>query len=144
MKRVTGGGLPADLWSDMMTVVHAGKPSESLIRCRRRYRDQRSGGTTHLLLSRPQPGVQRGRSEPQGQRRCPAVEPGLFSGAHSRLTGVRMDTDVLDTLKLALDGGGVTVPETGDVLFLRAEPGPVLPLLPKGSADLPADVQAAA
>ena len=42
-----------------------------------------------------------------------------------------MDTDVLDTLKLALDGGGVTVPETGDVLFLRAEPGPVLPLLPK-------------
>ena len=31
MKRVTGGGLPADLWSDMMTVVHAGKPSESLI-----------------------------------------------------------------------------------------------------------------
>ncbi len=31
MKRVTGGGLPADLWSDMMEVVHAGKPSESLI-----------------------------------------------------------------------------------------------------------------
>jgi penicillin-binding protein 1A len=31
MKRVTGGGLPADLWSDMMTVVHAGMPSESLI-----------------------------------------------------------------------------------------------------------------
>lgn len=42
-----------------------------------------------------------------------------------------MDTDVLDTLKLALDGGGVTVPETGAVLFLRAEPGPVLPLLPR-------------
>jgi 16S rRNA (guanine1207-N2)-methyltransferase len=42
-----------------------------------------------------------------------------------------MDTDVLETLKLALDGGGVTVPESGDVLFLRAEPGPVLPLLPK-------------
>tara|TARA_R110000787_G_scaffold3868_18_gene14978 strand:- start:12116 stop:14107 length:1992 start_codon:yes stop_codon:yes gene_type:complete len=31
MKRVTGGGLPADLWSDMMALVHAGKPSESLI-----------------------------------------------------------------------------------------------------------------
>jgi penicillin-binding protein 1A len=31
MKRVTGGGLPADLWSDMMEVVHAGKPPESLI-----------------------------------------------------------------------------------------------------------------
>ncbi|KJS38291.1 MAG: penicillin-binding protein 1A [Hyphomonas sp. BRH_c22] len=31
MKRVTGGGLPADLWSDMMELVHAGKPSESLI-----------------------------------------------------------------------------------------------------------------
>ncbi|KJS38290.1 MAG: hypothetical protein VR74_06110 [Hyphomonas sp. BRH_c22] len=42
-----------------------------------------------------------------------------------------MDTDVLDTLKLALDGGGVTVPESGTVLFLRAEPGPVLPLLPR-------------
>jgi 16S rRNA (guanine1207-N2)-methyltransferase len=42
-----------------------------------------------------------------------------------------MDTDVLETLKLALDGGGVTVPETGDVLFLRAEPGPAIPLLPK-------------
>ncbi|KCZ93750.1 class I SAM-dependent methyltransferase [Hyphomonas johnsonii] len=41
-----------------------------------------------------------------------------------------MDTDVLDTLMLALDGGGVTVPETGDILFLRAEPGPVLSLLP--------------
>ncbi|MFH1516459.1 MAG: methyltransferase [Pseudomonadota bacterium] len=42
-----------------------------------------------------------------------------------------MDTDVLDTLKLALDGGGVTVPDTGGVLFLRAEPGPALPLLPR-------------
>ncbi|WP_081812127.1 transglycosylase domain-containing protein [Hyphomonas chukchiensis] len=31
MKRVTGGGLPADLWSDMMELVHAGKPPESLI-----------------------------------------------------------------------------------------------------------------
>ena len=31
MKRVTGGGLPADLWSDMMELVHAGMPSESLI-----------------------------------------------------------------------------------------------------------------
>ncbi|KDA03161.1 1A family penicillin-binding protein [Hyphomonas oceanitis SCH89] len=31
MKRVTGGGLPADLWSDMMEVVHEGKPPESLI-----------------------------------------------------------------------------------------------------------------
>lgn len=31
MKRVTGGGLPADLWSDMMALVHAGKPPESLI-----------------------------------------------------------------------------------------------------------------
>ncbi|KCZ93751.1 transglycosylase domain-containing protein [Hyphomonas johnsonii] len=31
MKRVTGGGLPADLWSDMMEIVHAGKPPESLI-----------------------------------------------------------------------------------------------------------------
>jgi penicillin-binding protein 1A len=31
MKRVTGGGLPADLWSDMMELVHTGMPSESLI-----------------------------------------------------------------------------------------------------------------
>ncbi|MEH6694755.1 MAG: PBP1A family penicillin-binding protein [Hyphomonas sp.] len=31
MKRVSGGGLPADLWSDMMEVVHAGSPPESLI-----------------------------------------------------------------------------------------------------------------
>lgn len=43
---------------------------------------------------------------------------------------MRMDIDVLETLKLALEGGGVTVPQTGAVLFLRAEPGPVLPLLP--------------
>jgi penicillin-binding protein 1A len=31
MKRVSGGGLPADLWSDVMELVHAGKPPESLI-----------------------------------------------------------------------------------------------------------------
>ncbi|MBU1286085.1 MAG: PBP1A family penicillin-binding protein [Alphaproteobacteria bacterium] len=31
MKRVSGGGLPADLWSDMMEVVHVGSPPESLI-----------------------------------------------------------------------------------------------------------------
>lgn len=31
MKRVTGGALPADLWSDMMELVHAGRPPESLI-----------------------------------------------------------------------------------------------------------------
>ncbi len=31
MKRVSGGGLPADIWSDMMEVVHAGSPPESLI-----------------------------------------------------------------------------------------------------------------
>ena len=31
MKKVTGGGLPADLWSDMMEIAHAGKPPERLI-----------------------------------------------------------------------------------------------------------------
>lgn len=31
MKKVTGGGLPADLWSDMMTIAHAGKKPERLI-----------------------------------------------------------------------------------------------------------------
>ncbi|MCA8900193.1 MAG: PBP1A family penicillin-binding protein [Hyphomonas sp.] len=31
MKKVTGGGLPADLWSDMMELAHAGKTPEPLI-----------------------------------------------------------------------------------------------------------------
>ncbi|HPE48531.1 MAG TPA: PBP1A family penicillin-binding protein [Hyphomonas sp.] len=31
MKKVTGGGLPADLWSDMMEIAHAGKRPEDLI-----------------------------------------------------------------------------------------------------------------
>lgn len=31
MDRVTGGGLPADLWSDMMEIAHAGMRPESLI-----------------------------------------------------------------------------------------------------------------
>tara|TARA_B100000614_G_scaffold256971_1_gene276464 strand:+ start:385 stop:2556 length:2172 start_codon:yes stop_codon:yes gene_type:complete len=31
MKKVTGGGLPADLWSDMMELAHAGKTPERLI-----------------------------------------------------------------------------------------------------------------
>ncbi|MEZ5947091.1 transglycosylase domain-containing protein [Hyphomonas sp.] len=31
MKKVTGGGLPADLWSDMMELAHVGKTPESLI-----------------------------------------------------------------------------------------------------------------
>ena len=31
MKKVTGGGLPADLWSDMMEIAHAGKTPERLI-----------------------------------------------------------------------------------------------------------------
>jgi len=31
MKKVTGGGLPADLWSDMMAIAHDGKTPERLI-----------------------------------------------------------------------------------------------------------------
>ena len=31
MKKVTGGGLPADLWSDMMEIAHDGKTPEALI-----------------------------------------------------------------------------------------------------------------
>jgi len=31
MKKVTGGGLPADLWSDMMEIAHTGKKPEALI-----------------------------------------------------------------------------------------------------------------
>jgi penicillin-binding protein 1A len=31
MKKVTGGGLPADLWSDMMVIAHAGKTPARLI-----------------------------------------------------------------------------------------------------------------
>ena len=31
MKKVTGGGLPADLWSDMMEIAHTGKTPERLI-----------------------------------------------------------------------------------------------------------------
>ncbi|MEZ6013295.1 MAG: PBP1A family penicillin-binding protein [Hyphomonas sp.] len=31
MKKVTGGGLPADLWSDMMEIAHNGKKPEALI-----------------------------------------------------------------------------------------------------------------
>ena len=31
MKKVTGGGLPADLWSDMMEIAHKGKTPERLI-----------------------------------------------------------------------------------------------------------------
>src|SRR5690606_21643885 len=30
MKRVTGGGLPAELWSDIMEVAHEGKNPEAL------------------------------------------------------------------------------------------------------------------
>ncbi len=30
MKKVSGGGLPSDLWSDMMEIVHAGQPPEPL------------------------------------------------------------------------------------------------------------------
>ncbi|MBY9065269.1 PBP1A family penicillin-binding protein [Hyphomonas sp. WL0036] len=30
MKRVTGGGLPADIWSDIMKIAHEGKKSEQL------------------------------------------------------------------------------------------------------------------
>jgi penicillin-binding protein 1A len=31
MARVSGGGLPADLWSDIMQIVHAGMPPEPLL-----------------------------------------------------------------------------------------------------------------
>lgn len=30
MKKVSGGGLPSDLWSDMMEIVHTGRPPEAL------------------------------------------------------------------------------------------------------------------
>lgn len=44
----------------------------------------------------------------------------------------RMDTAVSDTLALAFDTGAVSIPETGDILFLRAAQIPLL-------KDLPAD-----
>jgi penicillin-binding protein 1A len=31
MEKVSGGGLPADLWSDIMEIAHAGMPPEPLL-----------------------------------------------------------------------------------------------------------------